>query len=200
MKFVKYLCFVMLFLIIIVIPIKKVYEDGTISYTAISYKIVKTRVFDLNEASGYKSRTETYYFPRNFKNIEYYKEPTIPNITATNGSDYIFLNKGSINWKHDVNGKVINYIYDSINPTEMIYYNQLNVKNELILIGNYKGVNNVKAYEINNDKVTTHDLKYDNINKSIDVSNLHKGIYIIHLHTLYSDGEVDYSFKINVDK
>ena len=54
--------------ILLLIPVKKVYEDGgTQTYTALTYKVIVWKQID-----G-KTGTEFYIFPNNFHQLDYYE-------------------------------------------------------------------------------------------------------------------------------
>lgn len=55
-----------IFLVVLLIPIKNVYKDGgTITYSAALYKVVKWHKINVTIEGGYKTGTEVFVFPKN---------------------------------------------------------------------------------------------------------------------------------------
>ena len=53
---------------LLLIPVRKVYEDGgTQTYTSLTYKVIVWKQIDR------KSGTEFYLFPNNFHQLDYYE-------------------------------------------------------------------------------------------------------------------------------
>ena len=60
--------FVVIAVVLLLIPVRKVYEDGgTQTYTSLTYKVIVWKQID-----G-KSGTEFYFFPNNFHQLDYYE-------------------------------------------------------------------------------------------------------------------------------
>ena len=60
--------FAVMAVILLLIPVKKVYEDGgTLIYTSLIYKVIVWKQID-----G-KTGTEFYIFPDNFHQLDYYE-------------------------------------------------------------------------------------------------------------------------------
>ena len=60
--------FAVIAVVLLLIPVRKVYEDGgTQTYTSLTYKVIVWKQID-----G-KSGTEFYIFPNNFHQLDYYE-------------------------------------------------------------------------------------------------------------------------------
>ena len=60
--------FAVIAVVLLLIPVRKVYEDGgTQTYTSLTYKVIVWKQID-----G-KSGTEFYLFPNNFHQLDYYE-------------------------------------------------------------------------------------------------------------------------------
>ena len=60
--------FAVIAVVLLLIPVRKVYEDGgTQTYTSLTYKVIVWKQID-----G-KSGTEFYLFPNNFHHLDYYE-------------------------------------------------------------------------------------------------------------------------------
>ena len=60
--------FAVIAVVLLLIPVRKVYEDGgTQTYTSLTYKVIVWKQMD-----G-KSGTEFYLFPNNFHQLDYYE-------------------------------------------------------------------------------------------------------------------------------
>ena len=69
----------LLFIVILLFPIKLKYKDGgTTTYNAILYKIIVWNILDRNEPSGFKRGVEIHLFPNNFYSLDYYEDITFP--------------------------------------------------------------------------------------------------------------------------
>lgn len=71
----KLIIIAIIFLIIIFVPIPMgTYDDGTRTYNALTYKIVKWHKADLSVLGGWYYSTSVFWFPENFKNIDELKK------------------------------------------------------------------------------------------------------------------------------
>lgn len=68
MKKRRMIVFIVIAAVLLLFPVRKVYEDGgTRTYTALAYKVIIWKQID-----G-KSGTELYIFPDNFHQLDYYE-------------------------------------------------------------------------------------------------------------------------------
>ena len=68
MKKILIIVFAVIAVALLLIPVRKVYEDGgTQTYTSLTYKVIVWKQID-----G-KSGTEFYLFPNNFHQLDYYE-------------------------------------------------------------------------------------------------------------------------------
>lgn len=69
----KLIIFIVIVLIILFIPlnIARCKDGGTVTYTALSYKVIVWHQLD-DSPDGYKTGTEIHFFPNNFHDINYY--------------------------------------------------------------------------------------------------------------------------------
>ena len=68
LNFLEKRLFAVITAVLLLIPVRKVYEDGgTQTYTSLTYKVIVWKQID-----G-KSGTEFYLFPNNFHQLDYYE-------------------------------------------------------------------------------------------------------------------------------
>lgn len=200
MKVIKYLSIFMTILVILVIPIKKEVNNEVTTYTSLSYRIIKTHKMNLNVPSGYVNNVEVYYFPKNFKNIEYFLEPDLPNINAYYNQNNVTMNRCGVNWNYYVGTEKVSVIYDSISPTEINYINGLIIKDFINIEGVFNNIDSIIIYDFNDKNIISDKLKYDNDKKGINVSSLKDGVYILYLRGVYDEGDIYYSLKFSIKK
>lgn len=74
-KKLKITLIILIVLIILVVPIKSTKDDGgTVVYNSLTYKIIDWHEENITYEEGYKTGRDVYFFPKNFKSVEYYSE------------------------------------------------------------------------------------------------------------------------------
>jgi len=191
---------VIVLLSILFVPQKLYVNDGgTIEYRAIAYKYIKWNTIR-NDGTPYKFN-EVHWFPHNFHSLEYYKPIDTPVIKVFTDNQQISCNKGTAHWSKTVDGDNILSMIDSVGPRAMDYKEELVIDNESIInIDTSYNISNVKYFEYKEQYTDNieYDLDSDNQNKTINVNNLEKGIYIICFKIHNNDDYAEYSFKIDV--
>ena len=92
---------VVLFLIILLVPIKFQYIDGgTIEYRSVIYKIIKWHRLDEYYDNGLKTGTEIHFFPNNFKPIDYFVEVKPPRFSLMYKDKIFYSQVLSYCWKN----------------------------------------------------------------------------------------------------
>lgn len=184
-------------LLILFFPLKFTYLDGgSKEYKALLYQIIVWHRLDDNYASGYKEGTEIHYFPHNFHSIDYYDD-LIPNrllLNIEDGEDHFKTNMGSYCWTEERESKTFSTCVDTISPLEMEYEDILKVNaNKKVFFGNLSG--NINKITIYKDKELNEEIKYTN--EYFVVPKL-KGEYIIKIDVKANEGNIWFSFKIDI--
>ena len=74
-KKLKIALIVIVILLVLVIPIKSTKDDGgTVVYNSLTYKIIDWHEENITYEEGYKTGRDVYFFPKNFKSVEYYSD------------------------------------------------------------------------------------------------------------------------------
>lgn len=74
-KKLKITLIILAVIIILVVPIKSTKDDGgTVVYNSLTYKIIDWHEENITYEDGYKTGRDVYFFPKNFKSVEYYSE------------------------------------------------------------------------------------------------------------------------------
>lgn len=199
---------IILVLLILFIPIKLQYRDGgTIEYKALAYKVIKWHRI-MNNGTIYES-TDVYWFPNNMHSLDYYAPIRIPSVNLLYKDKIIICNSGTYSWEEVVDGKTKWEEGLSIEHVFMKYNEVLKVTDdEQIKIDTSYEVFDVKytiynkEYEDKNTEITPiyKDLKYNKNDKTLDLSSLENDIYIVKFKIKEKNNEVNYSFKVEINK
>ncbi len=184
---------VILFIVILLTPIKIQYKDGgTIEYKSLTYKIIKWNRLDDYYENGIKTGTEIHFFPDNFKPIDYFVEVRPPRFSLLY-NDKLYLSQVlSHCWQNDYNA----VCRDTIGPIEINYKEVLEVnKNDILHYGVFLPFRSIKLYDENG---VIYDIEYSNEEEIIKVPDK-KGIFFLVFSYKCKEGNVSYSFKININ-
>lgn len=198
----KIILSIVILILILIIPIKKAYYDGgTKTYTSLTYKIIVWHETMQNQDRLYKTGTEYYFFPNNFHELSYYKDP-VPDdlyITVNDNTEKMFANLGSYCWSKKAGNKTKSVCADAIGPTIMDYNNTITVKikDKLYLSNKNFDISEVKLYDDNPEEQININIKYDNDEKYIIVPNK-KGTYFMTIDITSNNGTAWYSIKLNI--
>ena len=191
---------IVVFVISLFVPIKRVYRDGgTVEYSTVLYKVIKWNRIRRNEEN--KTGTEIYWFPRNLHSLEYYDPPRPESIAICNGNEFVVANIGSYQWSKKVGGKTQYINAFAISPLDMEYKKTLQiVKGNDVKADLLTNVTQIKTYQYNGKEAEIIDnkLEYDQEKQTINVGVLEKGINIIELFVENGNNEVRYSFRIEI--
>ena len=190
----KGLLIILVIIIILVIPVKIQYKDGgTVEYKSLTYKIIKWHRLSEFYQDGYKTGTDIYFFPDNFKSIDYYADVKPP---------YLYLNYNNVDYRPSV----ISYswcnehscaVADSIHPMEAEYKQVIEVnKGDEIFVKSKLDITKINIYS---DKLMDYDVVFDNQNHLIKTPNL-TGDYVIEIIYKDTENEARYAFKINISE
>ena len=189
----KKIIILIVILIILLFPMKLQYKDGgTIEYRSLVYKIIKWHRLDNYYDGGYKTGTEIYFFPNNFKPIDYFVEAKPPRFSLIY-NDEIYLSKVlSYCWSNEYNSVCA----DTLGPLDINYDKVIEVKkNDIIHYGIYLNIMNIELY--NEKEKLDYRVEFSNEEEVIKVPDL-EGIYIMTLYYKCSEGSVSYSFKLQI--
>lgn len=71
----KIILLIIAIIIILLIPIKTTLDDGgTVVYNSLTYKIINWHEENITYVEGYKTGKDVYFFPNNFKSVQYYSD------------------------------------------------------------------------------------------------------------------------------
>lgn len=202
-----------LFIIVILFPIRFVFKDGgTKVYQSMIYKIINWNRLNDNYLDGFKTGKEIHLFPFNFYPLDYYDD-IIPSAlyVRTDDDKMVMAKIGTYCWSKKI-GKMTNHMCsDTVSPVLRDYNDELIVKNgeKIYLDGNYQYVNSLRIYRfglndgndwyMNLEKyLVDYPLGYNSDEKYIEIGDL-SGSYVIVVNTDSLDGDVSYSFKIEVE-
>ena len=197
-------------IILLFVPIRIQYRDGgTTEYRALAYKYIKwnrTR----NDGTPLKEN-DLHWFPHNFHSLEYYKPVESPIVNVSMGSQQIKCSKGSFHWSKTVDGENIFMIADVFkSAVQWTYKDNLIITEDnsvkidtLFNIGNVKYTEYKEEYEdmeIDAVRPVFTDINFNSDDKTIDLTNLENGTYII-TFTIYKEKQyADYAFKVKVNR
>lgn len=194
MKKKRRIIIAIIILIILVIPVKLQYKDGgTIEYKALTYKIIKWHSIDNFYDNGYKTGTEIHFFPNNFKSLDYYREVK-PERFGLIYNDKTYLSEVlSYCWSNDYNSVCA----DTLGPLDINYREVIKVeKNGIMHYSTYIPITSIKIY--NEKENINYNVEFNNKEEVIRVPNL-EGTYIMEVYYKCSEGNVNYSFKLDIN-
>ena len=202
-----------LFIVVILFPIKFVFKDGgTKVYQSMIYKVIYWNRLNDNYLDGFKAGREIHLFPFNFYPLDYYDDIMPSTLYVRTEDDQMVIAKiGTYCWSKKI-GKMTNHICsDTVSPILMDYNDEIIVKNgeKIYLDGNYQYVNSLRIYKFglsdgdewymnSEEYLVDYPLGYNSDGKYIKVDVL-SGSYVIVVNTDSLDGDVSYSFKIEVE-
>lgn len=71
----KIILLIIAIIIVLLIPIKTTLDDGgTVVYNSLTYKIINWHEENITYVEGYKTGKNVYFFPNNFKSVQYYSD------------------------------------------------------------------------------------------------------------------------------
>ena len=197
-------------LLLLFVPIKIQYRDGgTTEYRALSYKYIKWNT-TRNDGTPLKEN-DLHWFPHNFHSLEYYKPVESPIVTVSMGSQQIKCSKGSFYWSKTVDGVNMLVIADVFkSAVQWTYKDTLIITEENIVkidntfnIGNVKYTEYKEEYEdmeIDEVRPVFIEIDFNSDDKTIDLTNLENGTYII-TFTIYKEKQyADYAFKVEMNR
>lgn len=191
---------IILVVIFLILPVRKVANDGgTIVYSSALYKVIKwNRIRNYEEN---KTGTEVYFFPKNLHSLDYYDAPRPEAIAIYNGDKFVVANIGTYQWSKEVDGTTLYVNACGLGPLDMEYKETLKIPQgsnvKTILPGEVTEIK-IYKYDGNNAEIIENNLKYDEITQEIDTKELEKGIYIIEPLVENENNKVRYSFKLEV--
>ena len=189
-----------LILIILIIPTRKVANDGgTIVYSTAFYKVIKWNRIRSYEEN--KTGTEVYWFPTNFHSLDYYDSPRPEAIAICSGEKFVVANTGAYQWSKKVDGTTLYVNACGIGPLDMEYKENLKVVQSNNVKTYLPGkVTEIKTFQINGDNVGLIDnkLNYNEESQELNVGVLDEGVYIIELLVEDGNNKVRYSFKLEM--
>ena len=96
----KKILFLIIILVILFFPVRTSYFDGgTVTYNALTYKIIKWHKIDNYYHSGYKEGTEIHLFPNNFKTLDEYNKDIHPiGVVFFSNYNSVKTSLGSYTW------------------------------------------------------------------------------------------------------
>ena len=193
MRLKRIILLIIIILIILLFPIKSQYKDGgTITYTSLTYKIIKWYRLDEYYKNGLKIATDVYLFPKNFKPLDYYEEVKPPRFSLIYKDKLYYSEVLSYCWSNQYNS----ICADTLGPTEIKYKETIEVtKNEKLNYGTFLPISNIKLF--NENGVVDYPIEYSNQDEFISVPNL-TGTYFIQLYYKCPEGNVSYAFKLNI--
>ncbi|MBQ2836051.1 MAG: hypothetical protein IJE68_04385 [Clostridia bacterium] len=197
-------------LLLLFVPIRIQYRDGgTIEYRALSYKYIKWNT-TRNDGTPLKENN-LHWFPHNFHSIEYYKPVESPIVNVLTGNQEIACSKGSFYWSKTVDGVNLLSIADVFKcAVQWTYKDILTIDEDNIAkIDTPFNIRNVKYTEYKEEyenmeidvvRPVFNEIDLNNENKTIDLTNLENGSYII-TFTIYKENlYADYAFKVEVNR
>lgn len=195
-------------LLILFVPIKFQYRDGgTTEYRAIAYRFFKWN--RLMDGGNHYNAEDLHWFPHNFHSFEYYTPVHSPKVTVSTNNQEIMCSKGMFHWTKTVDGESIMTIADVFASAVHWDYNDMLtiIDDNIVKINTSYSISNVKYAEYkeeyaNSDIDTVNpefiEINFNNENKSIDLTNLEAGTYII-TFTIHNDKDyADYGFKVEI--
>lgn len=197
-------------LLLLFVPIKIQYRDGgTTEYRALSYKYIKWNT-TRNDGTPLKEN-DLHWFPHNFHSLEYYKPVESPIVTVSMGSQQIKCSKGSFHWSKTVDGENMFVIADVFKSAVQWTYKDTLIITEdnIVKIDNTFNIGNVKYTEYKEEyedmkidavRPVFIEIDFNNDDRTIDLTNLENGTYII-TFTIYKEKQyADYAFKVKVNR
>ena len=197
-------------LLLLFVPIKIQYRDGgTTEYRALSYKYIKWNT-TRNDGTPLKEN-DLHWFPHNFHSLEYYKPVESPIVTVSMGSQQIKCSKGSFYWSKTVDGVNMLVIADVFKSAVQWTYKDTLIITEdnIVKIDNTFNIGNVKYTEYKEEyedmkidavRPVFIEIDFNNDDRTIDLTNLENGTYII-TFTIYKEKQyADYAFKVKVNR
>lgn len=197
-------------LLILFVPIKSQYRDGgTTEYSAISYKFIKWN--KLMDGGNYYTGENVYWFPKNFHSIEYYEPIQSPSINVSTSTQEILCSKGTFQWSKTVDGENIMAIADVFTSAVYWDYNDILTITDgnIVYINTHYNISDVKYTEYKEEYANSNidlvnpefiEINFNSENKTIDLTNLDNGTYII-TFTIRNDKDyADYAFKVEVKR
>lgn len=161
-KKTKIIIAIIAILIILVIPIKSVKDDGgTIVYNALTYKIIDWHEENITYESGYKTGRDIYYFPKNFRSVDYYKELADGERERNFGISRIIDNSKecAIGAEKELFYKEENIEYyfncEKSMYIEVVFNDKTTMLLQDALLGNYIKVSSLSGYNIEYETVDT---------------------------------------------
>lgn len=129
----KKIVIILLITIVLIFPIKQIYKDGgTKTYTSLTYKIIFWNKLDDSLDSGYRTGTDFYLFPNNFKALDDYYE-----MEETIEFKDDFEQDTILNATYKFFGKSEHFVFN----TGKVYYSDIDRQ---ILITNFKMLKSIK--------------------------------------------------------
>lgn len=211
-----------LILLILFVPIKIQYRDGgTVDYRAFAYRLINWN--KLKEDGTYYKAKDIIFFPNNFHSIEYYEpievpntyvsvntqqnneassqndEETIelPNAYVTSNNTEIHSLSGSAHWSKEVDGETISAIFDSIDPRDGNYNENIAINNkQSINIKTNYTVTSVEIQSIDKNDNNKYEVQYNEEAKNITFNSIEDGTYVVTYKIENDKDYVYYSFKV----
>ena len=189
----KKIIIILIVFLILIFPIRLQYKDGgTIEYRSLTYRIIKWHALDDYYESGFKTGTDFYLFPNNFKSIDYFYDVKPPRFPLMYNNEIYLSNVLSYCWHNSYKAICV----DTLGPTDIKYNKTINVEPATMLkYGIAMDISEIELF--NKDGVVDYKVEYDNENEYIKVPDL-IGEYYLLIHYKCSEGSVGYSFKINI--
>lgn len=195
-------------LLILFVPIKFQYRDGgSVEYRAIAYRFFKWN--KLMDDGNYYNAENLHWFPNNFNSLEYYEPIHSPLVTVSTNNQEVTCTKGMFQWSKTVDGENIMLIADVFTSAVHWNYNDMLTitDDNIVKINTPYYISNVKYTEYKEEYINDDfdyvrpdflDINYDSQNKTVALSNLETGTYII-TFTIHNDKDyADYAFKVNI--
>jgi len=190
---------IIIVLLILIFPTRKVANDGgTVEYSALLYKVINWNRIRILEEN--KTGTEIYWFPKNFHSLDYYDPPRPEAIAIYRENNFVVANIGTYQWSKEVDG-ITSYINAcGVGALDMNYKETLQIEQgeNVKIQGLISNPAKIKIYNYDEEKEIENQLKYDELTKEINVSELSNGNYIVELYVKNGENEVYYSFKLQI--
>lgn len=167
-KKLKITLIILAVLIILVIPIKSTKDDGgTVVYNSLTYKIIDWHEENITYKDGYKTGRDVYFFPKNFKSVEYYSEQDAGERERNFGVVRIVDNSEecALGAEKEMFHKVDNMEYyfpcEKSMYIEVIFNDKSTMLLQDALVGGYIQVSRLLAYGIEYEEVDTKAGEYE---------------------------------------